>query len=140
MAKRRNLSLWAISPFVTFFFFKSPLPQILENSFACGKRVNPFPHTTILQQTTLDIFCKKVENLYNKMDNLWLKVENIVAKGEIARFVQFLLLSLWFQIAVCCRGIRKHLYEGKGLTIKHCNYWIWIEDSLILSCFTKPGK
>ena len=38
------------------------------------------------------------------MDNLWLKVENIVAKGEIARFVQFLLLSLCFQKAICCRG------------------------------------
>ena len=46
------------------------------------------------------------------MDNLWLKVENIVAKGEIARIVQFLLLSLCFQKAVCCRGIRKRLYEG----------------------------
>ena len=31
------------------------------------------------------------------MDNLWQKVENIVTKGEIARFVQFLLLSLCFQ-------------------------------------------
>ena len=29
------------------------------------------------------------------MYNLWRKVENIVAKGEIARFVQFLLLSLY---------------------------------------------
>ena len=28
------------------------------------------------------------------MDNLSLKVENVVAKGEIARFEQFLLLSL----------------------------------------------
>ena len=35
------------------------------------------------------------------MDNLWQKVENIVEKGEIARFVQFLLLSLCFQKAVC---------------------------------------
>ena len=26
---------------------------------------NPFPHTTILQQTTLNIFCEKIENLYN---------------------------------------------------------------------------
>ena len=75
---------------------------------------NPFPHTTILLQTTLNIFCQKIENLYNWMDNLWPKVENIVAKGEIARSEQFLLLSLCFQKAVCCRGIRKHLYEGKG--------------------------
>ena len=43
---------------------------------------NPFPHTTILQQMTLNIFCQKVEKLYNWMDNLWLKVENIVSKGE----------------------------------------------------------
>ena len=31
------------------------------------------------------------------MDKLRLKVENIVSKGEIARFEQFLLLSLYFQ-------------------------------------------
>ena len=47
---------------------------------------NPFPHTTILQQTTLNIFCQTIENIYNQMDNLWIKVENIVSKGEIARF------------------------------------------------------
>ena len=35
---------------------------------------------------------------------------NIVAKGEIARFVQFLLLFLCFQ-----KGIRKRVYEGKEL-------------------------
>ena len=39
-----------------------------------------------------------------------LKVENIMAKGEIACFDQFLLLSLCFQKAVCCRGVRKRLY------------------------------
>ena len=60
---------------------------------------------TILQQTTLNMFCQKIENLYNWIDNLWLKVENIVAKGEIACFVQFLLLSLCFQIAICCRNL-----------------------------------
>ena len=40
----------------------------------------------------LNIFCQNMEKFYNWMDNLWLKVENIVAKGEIARFEQFLLL------------------------------------------------
>ena len=48
------------------------------------------------------------------MDNLGLKVENIVSKGETARFVQFLLFSQCFQKAVCCRGVRNRLYEGKG--------------------------
>ena len=42
------------------------------------------------------------------------KVENIVAKGEIARFEQFLLLLLCFQKQVCRGGVRKRLYEGKG--------------------------
>ena len=78
------------------------------------KRINPFPHTTILQQTTLNVFCQNIENLHNWMDNVWQKVENIVAKGEIACFVQFFLLSLCFQKAVCCRGVRKRLYERKG--------------------------
>ena len=62
----------------------------------------------------LNVFCQNIKNLYNWMDNLWLKVENIVAKGEIARFVQFLLLSLSFQKGVCCRGVRKRLYEEKS--------------------------
>ena len=70
--------------------------------------IKPLPHTTIMQQT------KQIENLYNWMDKLWLKVENIVVKGEIVRFEQFLLLSLCFQKAVSCRGVRKLQYEGKG--------------------------
>ena len=28
-------------------------------------KINPFSYTTILQQTTLNIFCQKMENLYN---------------------------------------------------------------------------
>ena len=78
--------------------------------FFLGSVFNPFPHTTYLQQTTLNVFCQNIENLHNWMDNLWQKVEHIVAKGEIACFVQFLLLSLCFQKAVCCRGVRKRLY------------------------------
>ena len=26
---------------------------------------NPFPHITIMQQTTLNLFCQNIENLYN---------------------------------------------------------------------------
>ena len=53
------------------------------------------------------------------MDNLWLKEENIVSKVEISCFEQFLLLSLCFQKAICCRGVRKRLYEGKGYMDKN---------------------
>ena len=52
---------------------------------------------TILQQTTLNIFCQNIENLYNWMDNLWLKVENIMAKGEFAVFVQFFFCHYVFR-------------------------------------------
>ena len=81
--------------------------------------INPFHHTTILKQTTLNVFCQNIENLHNWMDYLWQKVENIVAKGEIARSVQFLPLSLCFQEAVCCRGVRKASIWGKGLIELH---------------------
>ena len=45
------------------------------------------------------------------MDNLCLKVENIVAKGEIAHFEQFLLLSRRLQMSsaadasICGKGL-----------------------------------
>ena len=94
-------TFWAISLFASMI--SSLLLQRHQKVSICGKGL-----------TLSLIFCQKIENLYNWMDNLWLRVENIVAKGEIARFEKFLLLSLCFQKAVCCRGIRKHLFEGKG--------------------------
>ena len=142
--KMRKLSLQAISPFVImspkvfncrcvkyhlqmgkgltpfwnkFSIFSVPSRQYCTASldFPPPKVIfNPFPHTAILQQTTLSVFCQNIENLHNWKDNLWQKAENIVAKVEIACFVQFLLLSLCFQKAVCCRGVRKYLYEEKG--------------------------
>ena len=39
----------------------------------------PFPHMTILQRMTLDIFCQKIENLYNK----WIYIYNLCLKAEI---------------------------------------------------------
>ena len=49
------------------------------------------------------------------MDNLWLKVENMVTKWEIACFVQFLLLSLCFQISCLLQRRQKASIWGKGL-------------------------
>ena len=40
---------------------------------------NPFPHTTILQQTTLNIFCQKMENL--KWKTLWQKEKLLVVSN-----------------------------------------------------------
>ena len=54
------------------------------------------------------------------MDNTWLKVENIVAKGEIACFEQFLLLSLCHLL----QRLQKASIWGKGLSknnfLAHC--------------------
>ena len=53
----------------------------------------------------LNIFCQKIENVYNWMDNLWLKLENIVAKGENTMFSKGCLLQ----------RRRKACIWGKGL-------------------------
>ena len=82
------------------------------------ENVNPFPHTTFLQQTTLNIFCQKKETLCNWMDNLWLRLENIVAKEEIARFEQFPLLSLCFQNSRLLHRRQKTSIWGKGLIVR----------------------
>ena len=89
----------------------------------CSLIFNPSTHTTILHQTTLNIFWQKIENLYNWMDNLWLKGENIVAKGEIARFEQFLLLSLMLSKSHLLQRRQKASIWGKGLTITKLNMY-----------------
>ena len=90
----RTTSYWQkyskVGIFCVVIFFTSYHWAGVSNVF------NPFPHTTILQ-TTLNIFCQKMENPYNWKDNLWLKVENIVAKGEITHFEQFCLWPQCFQ-------------------------------------------
>ena len=97
-------------------------PHMIHNYAA--DYFNPFSHTTILQQTTLNLFCQNIENLHNWMDNLWLKVENIVVKWEIARFVQFLLLSL-FSKSLLLRRRPKAFIWGEGLRISRQNYEIY---------------
>ena len=74
--------------------------------------VNPFPHTTILQQTTLNVFCQNIKNLHKWMDNLWQKVENIVAKGGYP--FNYRDYSLFFD-KICSKSSAAELsYKGKG--------------------------
>ena len=47
---------WTISQNLSYL-----IHFVLRTSFA----LTLFPHMTILQQTTLNIFCQKIENLYN---------------------------------------------------------------------------
>ena len=58
---------------------------------------------------------------------LWLKVENIVVKGEIARFEQFLLLSLCFQKGCLLQRRQKGSIWGKGI-----NAFQWLCNGRIL--------
>ena len=59
--------------------------------------LNPFPHTTNLQQTTLKTYLQKPEKQPKKISQLLNKVENIVAKGEIAHQQQFHLWPQYLQ-------------------------------------------
>ena len=45
-------------------FFNNRLLQVSE-TVCMWKWVNPFPHMTILQQTNLNVFYQKIENLHN---------------------------------------------------------------------------
>ena len=71
---------------------KNEVLKVQENPLY---RFNPFPHKTNLQQTTLNTSYQKHKqiSIYMKVD----KVDNHVAKGEIACFEQFLLLTHCFQ-------------------------------------------
>ena len=75
---------------------------------------NPFPHTTNLQQTTLKTQCHKAEKSSVKIAKLLNKVKNIVAKGEIARFEQFLILSKCFQKSSAASASKCTLWAGQG--------------------------
>ena len=50
---------------ILFKIFHRSFKSSAANGLYVGKEFNPFHHTTILQQTTLNIFCKKIYNLYN---------------------------------------------------------------------------
>ena len=41
----------------------------------------------LMHMTTLNIFCQKIENLYNWMDNLWLKVQHCCKRRNCSSWV-----------------------------------------------------
>ena len=66
------IHLLIVFSIIKSFFCLNVFKVIFRRFAACGKRlthetlaVNPFPHTTILQQTTLNVFCQNIENLHN---------------------------------------------------------------------------
>ena len=92
--------IWEMDKRQIFSFKK---PKIRHSFFSCFE-LNPFPNTTILQQTTLNIFCLKIENLYNWMDNLWLKWKTLWQKEKL------LILSNFF----LCHYVFKKLFAAEA--------------------------
>ena len=92
--------------FMTMYIFTSNFCQF-----------NPFPNTTNLPADGFEHVLPKNRNLYNWMDNLWLKVENIVAKGKIARFVQFSSFVTMFSNSRLLQRRQKVSIWGKGLIL-----------------------
>ena len=103
--------------FIIFIILTSSL--CIQDCYPSKSSFNPFPQMTILQQTTLNIFCHKMENLSNWVDNPWLKVENIVAIGEIARAISSFITM--FSKSRLLQRRQKASIWGKGLNIyAHC--------------------
>ena len=86
------------------FIYRFPLflsrcfqSSLLQNS-CTWERVNLFPHTTNLQQVTLNIFCQNIEILYNRMDNLYdKKWETLWQKEKFVVLSNFLFCHYVFK-------------------------------------------
>ena len=83
--------------------------------------VNAFPHTTILQQTTLNVFCQNIENLHNWMVNLWQKVKKHCGKRRNCTFCAISSFVTMFSKRRLLQRCQKASIWGKGLII-YCNY------------------
>ena len=70
---------------------------------------NPFPHTTILQQMTLNIFWQKKENLYN-----WMAMTK---SGKKRRNCSFWAISSF--VTMFSKSCQKASIWGKGLNALH---------------------
>ena len=72
---------------------------------------NPFPHTTILQQTTLNIFCQKIKNI---MDNLWLSGKHC-GKRRYCLFWSISSVVTMFSKSCLLQRRQRASIWGKGL-------------------------
>ena len=93
-------------------------------TYTLMKRLNPFPHTKDIQQTTLKLSMQNYRNsLYMKVFRLN-RVENIMANDEIAHNEQFSSFATMVSKLVCCRGVIKRLDMGNGCIFSVLNVYI----------------
>ena len=76
-------------------------PTFVNLKICC---LNPFPHTTILQQTTLNVFCQNIE----------IQIEWITYDKKWKTLWQKEKLHVLCNFFFCRYVFRKRLYEGKG--------------------------
>ena len=100
-------SLWNLFPRLSLHLF---IFTLISHSV-----YKPFPtYKQICSRRLWMFFGKSMENHPKNVGIITEKRWKVVAKGEIARVEQFLLLSQFFQKTICCRGVRKRLCERKG--------------------------
>ena len=97
----KNITNWVL-------YYRQQVSIVLHKMcISCFKililTLNPFPHTTNLQQTTLKAF----RQTHRKVDILTEKSWKYCGKRRNCSFWK----------VVCCRVVRKHLYVG---TLKNC--------------------
>ena len=70
------------------------------------------------------------------MDNLSLKVENIVTKGEIACFVQFILLSLMFSKKPSAAEASESVYMRERVNLHELSPFITMFSTQLNNCYS----
>ena len=110
-SRRKRMTFWSKLTFI--FFLKTSISYEDRAAIAQSvklRAVNPFPHLTILQQTTLNIFCQKIENLIEWITNeykwktLWQKEKwFLLSNFFFCHYVwpQFFQLYLFLPLSRC---------------------------------------
>ena len=110
---QNDFNYWTFIFRLLLWCFQCRLLQIYCNCM--GKGFNPFPHTTILQQTTLNVFCQNIENLHNWMDNLWQKRGKHCGKRRNCTFCAIFSFVTMFSKSRLLQRRQKASIWGKGL-------------------------
>ena len=103
--KRRNCTKHAISPFVTMFFTFSLRLSIQLWRFS------------IFWQRLFKVVCCRIalcEKGLNESTIIELVWKHVGDQRRNCLFWAIFSLLTWFRKDFCNRGVRKHLYEGKG--------------------------
>ena len=143
--KKSDLKIWFVIWFSLQIIFTMKKRKKFQNDVSKNTfilyilyilQINPFPHTTIMQQTTLNVFCQNIENLHTWMDNLWQKVEEHCGKRRNCTFCAISSFVTMLSKSYLLQRRQKASIWGKGLwTIFILLIWI-ISVKYSISVFT----